>query len=117
MIPFVPEKTPKEGIDNLFCEWEELSEKIRESHTLRRSGIHEEMQMALSLYEKLLVLVSEVNVFDIKGLCEYEVVPINAKDRYLFVKGSPGKYAAYRQLDELFKETKKKIARLRSRGH
>ncbi|CAM5187085.1 YpoC-like domain-containing protein OS=Lysinibacillus sphaericus OX=1421 GN=LS41612_14865 PE=4 SV=1 [Lysinibacillus sphaericus] len=42
-----------------------------------------------------------------------EVLPINGVERLTFIKTKPGQYARYRQIDELFKETKKRTARLR----
>lgn len=39
--------------------------------------------------------------------------PLNFEERFAFIEKNRHKYAAFRQLDELFNETKKKIACLR----
>ena len=42
-----------------------------------------------------------------------EATPLNFVDRFSFIKKNKQNYAAFRQLDELFIEVNKKIARLR----
>ncbi|HEY9571413.1 MAG TPA: hypothetical protein VIR26_10460, partial [Metalysinibacillus sp.] len=54
-----------------------------------------------------------------KAIAHYEafiddsLLPTNGRERLAFIKARPGQYACYRQLDELYKETKKRIARVR----
>lgn len=45
---------------------------------------------------------------------EGEAAPINFAERFTFIRNNKHNYTAFKQLDELFKETKKKIARLRA---
>ena len=40
-----------------------------------------------------------------------EIAPVNYEERITFIKQNITNYSAFRQLDELFKETEKKIAR------
>lgn len=42
-----------------------------------------------------------------------EAAPLNYKERISFIESNLDKHVAIIQLDELFKETKKKIARIR----
>lgn len=39
--------------------------------------------------------------------------PLNFSERFTFIQNNKHNYTAFKQLDELFKETKKKLARLR----
>lgn len=70
------------------------------------------MEQAISLYEELIVFSSEQSSSLLENH-QYEVFPLNGLERLQFIKARPGQFASFRQLDELFKETKKKIARLR----
>ena len=45
-----------------------------------------------------------------------EAAPLNYKERISFIESNLERHVAIIQLDELFKETKKKIARLRAQN-
>jgi len=79
----------------------ELEGKIHAAHDARNGEAKGLMDMAILLFERLVQEVGD------------EVLPINGVERLTFIKAKPGQYACYRQLDELFKETKKRAARLR----
>lgn len=101
----------KEVIDAWFTEWELLSERIHAAHDARNSKeANELMAQGIALYERLLVESSEA---EIVADDDFELYPINGKERFQFIRMRPGQFACYRQLDELFKETKKRAARLR----
>lgn len=101
----------KEAIDEWFANWEQLSTQL---HTVHSDRVKETtlalMQQGIAAYEQLLLqsAVEEANVD-----ADFELYPINGKERLQFIKARPAQFASYRQLDELYKETKKRTARLR----
>lgn len=95
------EALEKEKVDAWFAEWAELEGKIHAAHDTRNGEAQGLMEMAILLFERLVQDAGD------------EVLPINGVERLTFIKAKPGQYACYRQLDELFKETKKRAARLR----
>ncbi|MFJ3389931.1 YpoC family protein [Lysinibacillus sp. NPDC086135] len=95
------EALEKEKVDAWFAEWAELEGKIHAAHDARTGEAKGLMEMAILLFERSVQDAGD------------EVLPINGVERLTFIKAKPGQYACYRQLDELFKETKKRAARLR----
>lgn len=91
----------KEKMDEWFAEWTLLEAQIHAAHDARNGEAKGLMEAAIMLFEHLVKEAGE------------EVIPINGIERMAFIKTKPGQYACYRQLDELFKETKKRTARLR----
>ncbi|MGE7621522.1 YpoC family protein [Viridibacillus sp. NPDC096237] len=99
---------------NLWLEaWEILRAEIHSSHAARDGKAKDIMQKGIELYESFIVIASNCKTENILLTDEYEALPINGAERLQFIKGRPGQYACYRQLDELFIETKKRMARLR----
>lgn len=113
MITFNQSMIQKDVVDPLFSEWDTLSIQIHDAHSARNGLANELMAKGIALYEKLIVITANQTPTEIITNEEYEVLPINGMERLQFIKARPGQYACYRQLDELFKETKKKLARLR----
>lgn len=111
MIQCNQEKIQKEQVDTWFNEWKSLAEKIHEAHDRRDRSAGDYMEQGINLYETFILQASNQTHFDVEE--EYEILPINAGERLAFIKRRPGQYACYRQLDELFLETKKRCARLR----
>lgn len=99
----------KEAVEAWFTNWETLREQIHVAHAARDGSAKPLMEQGIALFETFLV---ETAVSDMQGV-DYELFPVNGKERFDFIKMKPGQYACYRQLDELFKETKKRCARLR----
>ncbi|WP_068982763.1 MULTISPECIES: YpoC family protein [Lysinibacillus] len=95
------EAITKEKIDAWFAEWTVLEGKIHAAHDARNGEAKGLMEEAIVLFDRLVQEAGD------------EVLPINGIDRLAFIQAKPGQYACYRQLDELFKETKKRTARLR----
>lgn len=95
------EAIAKEKIDAWFAEWTELEAKIHAAHDARNGEAKGLMEEAIVLFERLVQEAGD------------EVLPINGVERLNFIKAKPSQYACYRQLDELYKETKKRTARLR----
>ncbi|RKJ21213.1 hypothetical protein D7X33_45180, partial [Butyricicoccus sp. 1XD8-22] len=71
------------------------------------------MEIGIKLYEELIYTTSNVESTSVPINEDFEVLPINGAERLLFIKARPAQYACYRQLEELFKETKKRLARFR----
>ncbi len=102
----------KERVDAWFNEWESLREEIHAAHDRRDGSALELMVKGIAHFEQLLIDSAEAEeAFSTDS--EYELMPINGMERLGFIKMRPAQYACYRQLDELYKETKKRCARLR----
>ena len=67
--------------------------------------------MAIENYSELLEHGGKV-VDDRKGKIVYTLLPLNGEERFEFVKDKISSHYAYIQLDALYTETKKKVARL-----
>lgn len=115
MIHFNPKRALKAQVDGIISTWIPLRQSILDSHKERKKGSKNDMMTALKLYERLIMQVSETSIFEVGNIKEYEVLPLNGEERYLFIIKKPEQYAAFCQLDELFEETLKKIAGLRAR--
>ena len=104
------DKISKDIVDAWFAEWEALQQAIHVAHEARNGEAKPLMEQGIAHFEKLLV---ESAANPVSADANFELYPINGKERLAFIKAKPGQYACYRQLDELFKETKKRAARLR----
>ena len=113
MIQVSLESIAKEAIDPYFEEWKELSEQIHKAHDLRNGEAKALMEKGIQLFETCILNCSETTSQSINESEDYEVLPLNGRERLQFIKMRPGQYACFRQLDELFKELKKRLARLR----
>ncbi len=113
MIKAKNEAIQKEKVEPYFEQWSQLSEQIHHAHDQRSGEAKNLMEKGIALFEQCIIDCSEVEDQSIKESGQYEVMPINGMERLLFIKARPGQYACYRQLDELFKELKKRLARLR----
>lgn len=111
MIEVLKQQIEKEKVDNWLGNWQQLAPLIHDAHDRRDKSATRYMEQGIELYEQFIALASGVEQF-VQG-ADYEVLPINAMERIAFIKHRPGQYACYRQLDELFTETKKRCARLR----
>ncbi|MBQ0139586.1 MAG: hypothetical protein KBT36_09830 [Kurthia sp.] len=111
MIEVIRQEIEKQQIDAWFEQWQQLVPDIHAAHDRRDKSATHYMEKGITLYESFIARASGVAAFDTNE--EYEVLPINAMERIAFIKRRPGQYACYRQLDELFTETKKRCARLR----
>jgi len=86
-----------------FDEWEIMREELLQlirnkdpkKSELMRKGIHQ-----------LMYILDETE----------EATPLNYMERTTFIKSNIDKHVAFVQLDELFKETKKKLARIRAQS-
>jgi hypothetical protein len=92
------QKLTKERIDPYFAEWQRLRTELVSVHQERSISADEHMAQGIQL---LTALLEE---------CDGELAPLNCRDRLSFIKAKPAQFAAFRQLDELFTEMKKKIS-------
>ena len=113
MIKVNKEAIHKEKVEPYFEQWGTLSALIHEAHSERSKEAKTLMEKGISLFEQCVLDCSETDEKTLNENVEYEVLPINGMERILFIKARPAQYACYRQLDELFKELKKRLARLR----
>ncbi|WP_431029914.1 YpoC family protein [Lysinibacillus sp. LZ02] len=110
MIEVNKEALSKETVHAWFAQWEALEEQIYAAHEARNGEAKSLMEQGIAHFEQLLV---ESATSEVGPDADFELYPINGRERLRFIKAKPGQYACYRQLDELFKETKKRAARLR----
>ncbi|RUL55506.1 MULTISPECIES: YpoC family protein [Lysinibacillus] len=103
----------KDKTDPYFEQWEKLSQLIFEAHDERSGEAKSLMEQGISLFEQCVIFCSEADGMVMNEKEQYEVLPINGMERFQFIKARPAQYACYRQLDELFKEMRKRLARLR----
>ena len=112
MIECKKEAILKELVDEWIIKWESLRQEIHHSHTARDGKAGDMMNKGIQLYESFIIKASNGQDYLVENE-DYEILPINAIERLSFIKSRPSQYACYRQLDELFIETKKRCARLR----
>lgn len=102
----------KDQVDKWFTIWEALRARIHTAHETRDGSAQSLMEQGISEFEQFLLQASQTGQA-LQSNEQYELLPINGMERLQFIKIRPGQYACYRQLDELYKETKKRCARLR----
>ncbi|SOC19847.1 hypothetical protein SAMN05880501_11169 [Ureibacillus xyleni] len=113
MIQVNKQALQKEKVDPYFEKWDQISALIHEAHSNRSNNTKPLMEQGIALFEQCVIDCSDVEDSSMNEKEQYEVLPINGMERILFIKARPAQYACYRQLDELFKELKKRLARLR----
>ncbi|WP_391121817.1 YpoC family protein [Psychrobacillus sp. L3] len=80
-----------------FAEWDLLKEKLAMLFRIEDESRYNMMEHSILLLMKILEDSEEVK-------------PINFSERLEFIEKNTHNYTSFRQLEELFKETKKKIA-------
>ena len=100
------QKLTKEQVEPFFQQWDRLSAELADLHSQRNKGTKDALQSGISVYRFLLAYCRE-------ALEDEGFEPLNGTERLSFIEASPKTYAAYRQMDELFSELKKTIARKR----
>ncbi|TQR19743.1 YpoC family protein [Psychrobacillus vulpis] len=89
--------------DNL-TEWKKIREKLVTLYKENDSSKGEFMEKGISLLEDIVSKNTDAS-------------PINMEERFHFIKSNKHIYTAFRQLDEMFKETEKRIASLKAQKH
>lgn len=91
-------KLNKEDVIPFFTKWLALRTQL-ESHFIQRTKVADDlMEDGIRLLRELIDLADGT-------------YPLNFEERFRFIQQNNKTYAAFRQLDELFKETEKKLAR------
>lgn len=84
-----------------FDEWEFIREEL---FVLIKTNDNKKIELMRKGIDLLMAILNEVA----------EAAPLNYIERIIFIESNMEKYVAFVQLEELFKETKKKNARIRA---
>ena len=91
--------------------WETHRGQIELFYNQRDRQAIEMMEEAIRDYEELLQRGGEI-LDERKGKMINTLLPLNGEERFQFVKDKISSHYAFVQLDALYTETKKKVARL-----
>ena len=91
-------KLRKEDFKPIFARWSVIRNQLEILYKEREKDTHDLMERGIELLSELFVMAEGT-------------YPLNYEERFIFVQKNYKSYAAFRQLDELFKETEKKLAR------
>ena len=101
----------KELLAPYFDQWETVRDQIANFYDQKDHQAVELMKVAIDNYSELLEHGGKVSD-DRRGKVVYTLLPLNGEERFEFVKDKILSHYAHVQLDALFTETKKKVARL-----
>ncbi len=101
----------KELFSPFFMKWETHRGQIELFYNQRDRQAIEMMEEAIRDYEELLQRGGEI-LDERKGKMINTLLPLNGEERFQFVKDKISSHYAFVQLDALYTETKKKVARL-----
>ena len=110
-MPSEVNRIDKELLAPYFDQWETMRDQIESFYDQKDQQAVELMNVAIENYSELLENGGKV-LDDRKGKVVYTLLPLNGEERFEFVKDKISSHYAYIQLDALFTETKKKVARL-----
>lgn len=113
MIEVNKDKIRKEDVTVYLTKWERLKTDLLALHAMREETVGEDLLEGLELYYDLLQHCHNIPALKGIEIELLEALPLNGKERLEFIEKSPKQYASFKQLDELFDETNKKLARLR----
>lgn len=113
MILVQKDKISKLEVQSYLQKWEKMKTDILALHAMREETVGEDLLEALDLYYELIKHTHGLETLDGQIIEQLEALPLNGKERLDFIARSPKQYASFQQLDELFNETVKKIARIR----
>ncbi len=101
----------KELLAPYFDQWVTVRDQIEVFYDQKDHQAVELMIVAIENYSELLAHGGK-EFSDRKGKNVYTLMPLNGEERFEFVKEKITSHYAHIQLDALFTETKKKVARL-----
>lgn len=110
-MPSEVNRINKELLAPYFDQWETVRDQIEAFYEQKDHQAVEFMNVAIDNYSELLERGGEV-LDDRKGKVVYLLLPLNGEERFEFVKDKISSHYAHIQLDALFTESKKKVARL-----
>lgn len=101
----------KEQVSPYFEKWTSMKDTIEELYDERSERAIELMTIAIDNYAELLEYGGkEIN--ERTGKCEYVFLPLNGEERFDFIRTRIKSHYAHVQLDMLYTEVNKKIARI-----
>lgn len=95
----------KEKTTPFYTKWSQLEQEISILHKEKEQNAGILMEQGIAIYKALLEQCSSE---------EEKLEPLNNQERLAFIGANSASYAAFRQLQELFKEMEKKIASRRA---
>ncbi len=110
-MPSEVNRINKELLAPYFNKWETVRDQIEAFYDQKDQQAVELMNVAIDNYSELLEHGGK-ELDDRKGKVVYTLLPLNGEERFEFVKDKISSHYAHIQLDALFTETKKKVARL-----
>lgn len=103
------QKLTNEAVTKWYNDWAILRNQLQMAHKERSNTRKQWTEQGLHHYIQFLLEMSEETIFQADK--SYELLPLNGQERLAFIKQAPQLYASFRQLDELYKETKKRCTR------
>lgn len=95
----------------LFQQWEKEEQEIEQLYKSKNREVHNRMQHAIQNYET--IVSSKGTVFnEAQQREEFVLEPLNGQERLAFIKSRITSHYAHIQLAMLYKELRKKIARI-----
>lgn len=95
----------------LFHQWDTMKDEIKELYAEQDKQAVPLMEQAIARYEQ--IVSSKGKTFNkAQQVEEYVLDPLNGKERLAFIKARINSHYAYIQLEMLYIELRKKIARL-----
>lgn len=89
-------------LEKMFVKWDMLREQLAPLYKIKDNGRGSALEKGITLLGEIIKLAEDAK-------------PVNFQERFDFIVNQKHNYTAFKQLDELFKETKKKVAVLRLR--
>lgn len=109
------ENFEQEQTQPYFDRWEIVASEIEQLYEEKNKQAIPLMNEAIENYERLLLFGGK-EVHSQSKKSDYILLPLNGEERLAFVKKRIQSHYAYVQLNMLYGETKKKVARLRAIG-
>ncbi|MFC4410928.1 YpoC family protein [Chungangia koreensis] len=113
MIIVEKENICPKNIQVYLNRWERMKTDLLALHAMREDTVGEDLLEGFGLYIEFLQHCHGLQHLPEEQIEQLEALPLNGKERLQFIKNSPKQYASFTQLDEMFSETVKKLARLR----
>lgn len=110
-MPSEVKRIDKELFTPYFKRWEAIRDEVEQFYNERDRQAIDRMEEAILIYTELLEQGGTM-MDERKAKNVYTLLPLNGEERFEFVKDKISSHYAFVQLDALFTETKKKVARL-----
>lgn len=101
----------KSQVNHFFDHWDGLKGKIEKYYNEKDGKAVVLMQEAIANFDELLEF-GGTEIDNRTGEQRYRLSPLNGEERFTFVQDKVNSHYAFVQLDALYDETRKKVARL-----